>query len=173
MSDFRPSYRGVWVNPYPSSDGSRDRRVRAEFESETDAGWWWYGIPGGSRSAFRLENLKGEEIVIRGLADKDDRLSHTEAVLASVDAAERKEREEAIEASGLAKGDVVRVVGQIRLRDPGTPRGEIESSARILGFVKDPTAWPVCIYWTARDDPKRKLRAWCEFDDVEKVEEES
>lgn len=166
---FRPKYRGVWVNPWPSGSGEHDRRVRAEFDSESDAHFWWYGIPAGSRSAFRLENLKGEEIVVRGITEGDGRLSHTHAVLASIDVAERQEREGRIEASGLAKGDLVRVVGKIRRRDPGMP--ETETPGRILGFVKDPAQWPVCVCWVVSDEPKRRLRAWFDFGDVEKVTE--
>src|SRR5436305_1025343 len=105
MTDFEAKFRGVWVNPRANSDGSHDRKVRAEFSSEYDAAAWLYGL--SVPSAFAIENAEGVEVVIRGRTELDGRLSHTYAVLASLDKAEREQRQQEIADSGFKKGDLV------------------------------------------------------------------
>lgn len=168
---LKPKYRGVWVSPYTGEDGSHHRRIRAEFDSSTDAHWWWYGIPEHVRSSFRIENMDGEEVVVRGRRERDGRLSHTSVILASIDRAEREKRKRQIEASGFAKGDSVRPLREPRLRDPNWKwETKITGPGVILGFLEDPTQRPVCVYWV--DDQNNRYRAWFEFDDIEHAEGE-
>jgi hypothetical protein len=172
MSDYKPKFRGVWVNPHGEDDGYA--KVRATFGSETDASAWLYGMRSPN---FAIEDMDGTRLVIRCHKERNGRLSHTYTIhtytiLASVDRAEREARLAEIEASGLAKGDYVTVSGRAKFSDPrGGWTENIETHGRILGLLEDPTEWPVCVYWIDSENDKR-VRAWYNFDQVTRVEGE-